>query len=134
MHYLSFLRTAAMISEARLQRPDPRFYSSKVLRVPNGHYVELNFTMWTSLKYPCLDDIYLEINDGHKKSANLLGVFCATRISSIVRSSGHEMLLKLSRRYWHSFIGTYSGKATNITGKYCVGEIKKSVSFQPLVQ
>ena len=119
----SFLRTAAIIAEVRLQRPVPWFYSSKVLRVPKGHYVELNFAMGTSYSTPCLDDIYLEVRDGYKKTANLLGVFCGARISSIVRSSGHYMWLKFSLQRLYRFRGIYSGKAANVTGKCGFGEI-----------
>ena len=126
MHCLSFLRTAVIIAEVRLQRPVPWFQSNKVLRVPKGQYVEMNFTLvskWNPT--PCIDDMYLEVRDGHNKSANLLGVFCGARISSIVRSSGHNMWLQFSLRLFYRFSGTYSGKAANVTGKRAFGEINK---------
>ena len=87
--------------------------------------MELNFTLVTRNPTPCIDDMYLEVRDGHNKSANLLGVFCGARISSTVRSSGHYMWLKFSRRHFYRFRGKYSGKAANITGKCGFGEINK---------
>ena len=115
-----------MVDEVRLQRLVPWFYSSKVLRVPKGQYVEMNFTLVSKwYPTPCIDDMYLEVRDGYNKSANLLGVFCGARIYSIVRSSGHYMWLKFSRRSVYRFSGKYSGKAANVTGKCAFGEINK---------
>ena len=114
-----------IIAKVHLQRRVPKFHSTELLQVPKGHYVEMNFTMKNYFASPCLDDVYLEIRDGYNKSANLLGKFCEMHISSIVRSSGPNMWLKYSSPYSDWFSGKYRGKAANITGKYCVGVIKK---------
>ena len=114
-----------MIAQVYSQRTIPWVGSRALLQVPVGHYVELNFTMEAFHPFPCIEEMYLEVRDGHNQSANLLGVFCGRRISSIVRSSGHNMWLKFSLNlyiYMYRFSGIYSGKAANITGKYCRGE------------
>ncbi|KAJ7375249.1 G2F domain [Desmophyllum pertusum] len=61
-----------MIAEVYLQQTVPWFSSTKILKVPKGHYAEMNFTMQSYYPSPCLDGIYLEVRDGNKQSANLL--------------------------------------------------------------
>ena len=111
--------TVTILAEVYSQQPISWFYSSKLLQVPKGHYVEINFTMETDHPSPCINDMYLEVRDGYNQSANLLGVFCGRNIASILRSSGQNMWL---RRKWAGFKGSYSGKTANITGKYCLCE------------
>ena len=110
-----------MIAQVCSQRTIPWVGSRALLQVSVGHYVELNFTMETFYPFPCFGEMYLEVRDGHNESANLLGVFCGRRISSIVRSSGHKMWLLLRKYFFYVFTGSYSDKAANITGKYCCG-------------
>lgn len=100
------------------QQPVPLF-STGILEVPKGHYVEMHFNMSTSVALPCLYDTYLEVRDGHDQSADLLAIFCGNHITGIVRSSGHYMWLNfLPDRSRNYFEGYYLGKAKNETGEY----------------
>ena len=89
---------------------------AKVLSVPQGHYVELNFTMRGKFPLLCLWDLNLEIRDGSNQSANFLGEFCGDYGIGVVRSSGRYMWLKFSSRYDYDFTAFYTGRANNETG------------------
>ena len=122
-HFLLVLQAVALIVEVRLQRVVPSFHSTQLLQAPKGHYVELNFTLKTSYPTPCIDDMYLEVRDGNNESSNLLGVFCGSNISSIVRSSGQNLWLRKSDKFNYPllhniFSGSYSNKTANTTGEY----------------
>ena len=116
--FFFILLAVLLILEVRLQRVVPRFYSSKLLQAPRGHYVELNFTMESSYLTPCIDDEYIEVRDGYNESANLLGVFCGRNISVIVRSSGQNLWIRKSDHfdYFGWFRGSYTNKTLNVTG------------------
>ena len=96
----------------------PYFRNTCVLSAPKGHYVELNFTMrsYSWAPRPCLQDYYLEIRDGNKQSANVLGVFCGDHKTAVVRSSGRSLWLRFFpyRRYYLN--GYYMGRSFNQTG------------------
>ena len=94
------------------------FNEKKVLSVPQGHYVELNFTMRTLLPGLCLGGFYLEIRDGSIPSANLLGEFCGDHGTGVVRSSGQYMWLKFIRKDFYNFIANYTSRAHNERGMY----------------
>ena len=117
--------TVTIIAEVYSQQPISSFDSSKLLQVPKGHYVEINFTMETDHPFPCIDDMYLEVRDGYNQSANLLGVFCGRNIAGILRSSGRNMWLSRKGEGFFDYVfkGSYSDKTDNITGKYCLDEI-----------
>ncbi|KAJ7385624.1 hypothetical protein OS493_015212, partial [Desmophyllum pertusum] len=103
--------------------------STKILNVPKGHYVELNFTMQSDSFYltPCLDGIYLEVRDGDKQSANLLGIFCGNHVTGVtVRSSGHNMWLQFSPYRGYQFGASYSGKAINVTVAPSLDQVAKT--------
>ena len=122
-YFLLVLQAVALVVEVRLQRVIPSFHSTQLLQAPKGHYVELNFTLKTSYPTPCIDDMYLEVRDGNNESSNLLGVFCGSNISGIVRSSGQNLWLRKSDKFNHPwlhtiFSGSYSNKTTNTTGEY----------------
>ena len=120
MSFLFFfiLLAVLLILEVRLQRDVPRFYTSILLQAPKGHYVELNFTMQSLYPTPCIYDQYLEVRDGHKKSASLLGVFCGGNMSVIVRSSGQNLWVRKSDHFddFDWFRGSYTNKTLNFTG------------------
>ena len=96
----------------------PRFQSTYVLSAPKGHYVELNFTMYSywSIPLPCLRDNYLEIRDGNNRSANVLGVFCRDHETAVVRSSGRYLWLSFFPDNRHDLSAEYSEKSFNQTG------------------
>ena len=122
-YFLLVLQAVALVVEVRLQRVIPSFHSTQLLQAPKGHYVELNFTLKTSYPTPCIDDMYLEVRDGNNESSNLLGVFCGSNISGIVRSSGQNLWLRKSDKFNHPWLhtivsGSYSNKTANTTGEY----------------
>ena len=126
-HFLLVLQAVALIVEVRLQRVVPSFHSTQLLQAPKGHYVELNFTLKISYPTPCIDDMYLEVRDGNNESSNLLGVFCGSNISGIVRSSGQNLWLRKSDKFndwwlYKNFSGSYSNKTANTTGKHWLTE------------
>ena len=96
----------------------PRFQTTHILSVPEGNYLELNFTMDALPWYPqpCLWDNYLEIRDGNNQSANVLGVFCGDHKTAVVRSSGRYLWLRFfpERRYYLN--AYYTGRSFNRTG------------------
>ena len=96
----------------------PWFHSTYVLSAPKGHYVELNFTMYSYLSFPrpCLRDNYLEIRDGNSRSANVLGVFCRDHETALVRSSGRYLWLSFFPDNRHYLSAEYSEKSFNQTG------------------
>ncbi|KAJ7378871.1 hypothetical protein OS493_020476, partial [Desmophyllum pertusum] len=128
MLFVHCLFTAAMIVEVYLQQPVPWFDPTKVLNVSKEHYVEMNFTMQSDYFYltPCLDGIYLEVRDGDKQSANLLGIFCGSHVTGVVRSSGHNMWLKFSPHRGYKFGAFYSGKAINVTVAPSLDQVAKT--------
>ncbi|KAJ7378872.1 hypothetical protein OS493_020477 [Desmophyllum pertusum] len=117
-----------MIAEVYLQQPVPWFYSRKILIVSKRHYVEMNFTMQNYVHYPspCLDGIYLEVRDGDKQSANLLGIFCGSHVTGVVRSSAHNMWLKFSPYPGYKFGAFYSGKGINVTVAPSLDQVAKT--------
>ena len=126
-HFLLILQAVALIVEVRPQGVVPSFHATQLLQAPKGHYVELNFTLKTSYPTPCIDDMYLEVRDGNNESSNLLGVFCGSNISGIVRSSGQNLWLRKSDKFNHPllhniFSGSYSNKTANTTGEYWLTE------------
>ena len=130
LSFFLILHAVAPIVEVRLQRILPSSRVSQLLQAPKGHHVELNFTLKTSYPIPCIDDMYLEVRDGYKKSASLLGRFCGRKISGIVRSSGQNLWLRFSYNdsiLWFSgyYQMTYSlsNKTANTSGNYCLNEI-----------
>ena len=94
----------------------PSFLGSHVLSVRKGYYVELNFTMRSDYKSPCLWDEYLEIRDGNNQAANILGVFCGDYKTAVVRSSGRYLWLRFFPRRMYNLSAHYSGKSFNQTG------------------
>ena len=92
------------------------FHVEEVLSVAQGHYVELNFTMRSTLPLLCLWGSNLEIRDGVNHSANFLGEFCGDYGTGVVRSSGRYMWLKFSRKYDYNFAAFYTGRSNNETG------------------
>ena len=92
------------------------FDKEQVLLVPQGYYVELNFTIHSKFPLLCLFGSYLEIRDGSNQSANFLGEFCGDYGIGEVRSSGRYMWLKFSSRYDYDFTAFYTGRANNETG------------------
>ena len=92
------------------------FDKEQVLSVPQGYYVELNFTIHSKFPLLCLFGSNLEIRDGSNQSANFLGEFCGDYGIGVVRSSGRYMWLKFSSRYDYDFPAFYTGRANNETG------------------
>ena len=92
------------------------FDKEQILSVPQGYYVELNFTMHSRFPLPCLWGSNLEIRDGNNQSANFLGEFCGDYGIGVVRSSGRYMWLKFSRKCYSNFAAFYTGRANNETG------------------
>ncbi|RMX51856.1 hypothetical protein pdam_00018482, partial [Pocillopora damicornis] len=88
---------------------------AKVLSVPQGHYVELNFTMRSKWPLLCLWDLNLEIRDGSNQSANFLGEFCGDYGIGVVRSSGRYMWLKLMRKELYDFAAFYTDRSNDET-------------------
>lgn len=93
----------------------------KVLSVPPGYYVELNFTMYSLLPRLCLAGFSLEVRDGSDQSANLLGEYCGDYGTGVVRSSGRYMWLKFIRKDLYNFCAFFDNRAHNETGMYCLG-------------
>ena len=89
---------------------------AKVLSVPQGHYVELNFTMRGKWPLLCLWDFNLEIRDGSNQSANFLGEFCGDYGIGVVRSSGRYMWLKIMWKRLYDFAGFYTDRSNDETG------------------
>ena len=89
---------------------------AKVLSVPQGHYVELNFTMRSKWPLLCLWDLNLEIRDGSNQSANFLGEFCGDYGIGVVQSSGRYMWLKLMRKELYDFAAFYTDRSNDETG------------------
>ena len=92
------------------------FDKEQILSVPQGYYVELNFTMHSRFPLPCLWGSNLEIRDGSNQSANFLGEFCGDYGIGVVRSSGRYMWLKFSGKYYFNFAAFYTGRDNNETG------------------
>ncbi|KAJ7385622.1 hypothetical protein OS493_015210 [Desmophyllum pertusum] len=115
-----------MIVEVYPQQTVPWFPSTKVLNVPKGHYVEMNFTMQSYSSSPCLADEYLEVRDGDNQSANLLGIFCGNHVTGVVRSSGHNMWLQFSPYPGYQFGASYSGKPINVTVAPSLNQVAKT--------
>ena len=78
--------------------------------------MELNFTMRSDYKSPCLWDEYLEIRDGNNQAANVLGVFCGDYKTAVVRSSGRYLWLRFFPWRTYNLSAHYSGKSFNQTG------------------
>ena len=115
--------TVAIITQVYLQGVPVDFDTTQLLQVRKGQYVEISFSMRRYSNppgVPCADDEYLEIRDGYNQSANLLGVFCGSRVTGFrLRSSGQNMWLKFSpQRRYRLYNSYYRGKAQNETGKY----------------
>ena len=89
---------------------------AKVLSVPQGHYVELNFTMRGKWPLLCLWDFNLEIRDGSNQSANFLGEFCGDYGIGVVRSSGRYMWLKFMWKGLYDFAAFYTDRSNDETG------------------
>ena len=92
------------------------FDKEQVLSVPQGYYVELNFTIHSKFPLLCIFGSNLEIRDGSNQSANFLGEFCGDYGIGVLRSSGRYMWLKFSSRYDYDFTAFYTGRANNETG------------------
>ncbi|PFX16597.1 Histidinol-phosphate aminotransferase [Stylophora pistillata] len=106
-----------IITEVYTRKYDPYFYTTQLIQVEEGKYVEIRFSIWFP-GAPCADEEYLEIRDGYNQSANLLGVFCGRNTSYFtLRSSGHNMWLRFSlqHRYWLEWSSSYEGKAIDET-------------------
>ena len=78
--------------------------------------MELNFTMRSNYKAPCLWDEYLEIRDGNNQAANVLGVFCGDYKTAVVRSSGRYLWLRFFPQRMYNLSAHYSRKSFNQTG------------------
>ncbi|XP_066023397.1 uncharacterized protein [Pocillopora verrucosa] len=106
----------------------PRFQTTHILSVPEGNYLELNFTMDAIPWYPrpCLWDNYLEIRDGNNQSANVLGVFCGDHKTAVVRSSGRYLWLRFfpERRYYLN--AYYTGRSFNRTATPTMTQVPKT--------
>ena len=102
--------------QAREWEKVQEFSEEQVLSVPQGHYVELNFTMRSWSPGRCLRGSYLEIRDGSDQSANLLGVFCGNFRTGVVRSSGRYMRLNFIENLSDNFAAFYTGRLHNETG------------------
>ena len=92
------------------------FDKEQILSVPQGYYVELNFTMHSRFPLPCLWGSNLEIRDGNNQSANFLGEFCGDYGTGVVRSSGRYMWLKLMRKELYDFAAFYTDRSNDETG------------------
>ena len=92
------------------------FDEEQILSVPQGHYVELNFTMRGEWPLLCLFDFKLEIRDGNNQLANFLGEFCREYEIGVVRSSGRYMWLKFIGKRHYDFTAFYTGRSNNETG------------------
>ena len=93
-----------------------QFDEEQILSVPQGHYVELNFTMRSEWPLLCLLDFKLEIRDGNNQLANFLGEFCREYEVGVVRSSGRYMWLKFIGKRLYDFTAFYTGRSNNKTG------------------
>ena len=92
------------------------FDKEQVLSVPQGYYVELNFTIHSKFPLLCLFGSNLEIRDGSNQSANFLGEFCGDYGIGVVRSSGRYMWLKLMRKELYDFAAFYTDRSNDETG------------------
>ncbi|KAJ7385569.1 hypothetical protein OS493_015148 [Desmophyllum pertusum] len=93
---------------------------TRLITVPEGHYVEMTITFPIDWGSVCFWGIYFEIRDGLNQSANLLGVFCVFYKDKeyVFRSNGSHMWLKFHsyRSYYNdSFHVKYTSKQMNVT-------------------
>ena len=92
------------------------FDGKKIILVPRGHYVELNFTIRSYFPQTCLRGFNLEIRDGSNQATNLLGEFCGDYGTGVVRSSGRYMWLKFIATGLYNFDVFYTARSINETG------------------
>ena len=95
---------------------------TRLITVPEGHYVELTITFPIDFYGPlCFLGRYFEIRDGLNQSENLLGVFCVFYKDKeyVFRSSGCHMWLKLHGGFLPHDV-QYTAKQMNVTGVYFV--------------
>ncbi|KAJ7375790.1 Tolloid-like protein 2, partial [Desmophyllum pertusum] len=101
---------------------------TRLITVPDGHYVEMTFTFPIDLGSGCFLGVYFEIHDGLNQSANLLGVFCGFHEDKeyVFRSSGRHMWLKYHRSPYLSdnFHVKYTAKQNNVTVAPVLTQVK----------
>ncbi|XP_022798292.1 uncharacterized protein LOC111336445, partial [Stylophora pistillata] len=104
------------------------FMNSKVLSVPKGKYVELDFTIHSMswVVTPCVRGYYLEIHDGINQSANVLRMFCGDHKTAVVRSRGRYMWLRFFPNRGYYFRAYYIGRSFNQTATLTMKEVPKT--------
>ncbi|KAJ7385570.1 hypothetical protein OS493_015151 [Desmophyllum pertusum] len=102
---------------------------TRLITVPEGHYVEMTITFPIDHGSVCYLGVYFEIRDGLNQSANLLGVFCGFYKDKeyVFRSSGRHMWLRFHRYHTsndNSFHVKYTSKQMNVTVAPVLTQVK----------